>query len=159
MDLRKVGSLKITTLADNMVQRSSFHGQWGLSFLLEVEDTNGVEKRIVFDTGNDRAPLLHNVKVLKAELQDVNCIILSHGHGDHTAATVEIVRQTGGVKVYAHPYVFQQRFTVDKQGKRRRGGVPLGERIGDIEEAGGEVILSPEPVEVVPGVWTTGEIP
>ncbi|MBS7631799.1 MBL fold metallo-hydrolase [Candidatus Bathyarchaeota archaeon] len=157
--MSKVGSLKITTLADNIVQKSGFHGQWGLSFLLELEDAKGVERRIVFDTGNDRVPLLHNIRVLKVRLRDVDCVVLSHGHGDHTAATVEIVRQTGGVKVYAHPYVFQPRFTVDKQGRRRRGGVPPGERISDIKEAGGEVVLTPEPVEIVPGVWTTGEIP
>jgi len=159
MVLREIGFLKITTLADNMVQKSGFHGQWGLSLLLELEDMNGVERRIVFDTGNDRAPLLHNLRVLNVRLQDVDCIVLSHGHGDHTATTVEIVRQTGGVKVYAHPYVFQSRYTVDKQGRRRRGGVPQGERISNIEEAGGEVVLTPEPIEIVPGVWTTGEIP
>lgn len=159
MGLKRIGSLKVTTLADNMVQKSNFQGQWGLSFLMELEDADGVDRKIVFDTGNDRAPLLHNVRVLKAHLRDVESIVLSHGHGDHTAATVEIAKQTGGVRVYAHPHVFESRFTVDSQGRRRRGGVPTGERLNEIEGAGGEIVLSSEPVEVAPGVWTTGEIP
>ena len=33
-----IHSLKLTTLADNMVYRAGLHGQWGLSFFLELED-------------------------------------------------------------------------------------------------------------------------
>jgi len=37
-------------------------------------------------------------------------------------------------------------------------GIPEGERAGDIEAAGGELFLSSKPVEVVPGLWITGEL-
>ena len=157
--MSRIRSLKITTLADNLVQKANFQGQWGLSFLLELDDARGDARKMVFDTGNDRAPLMFNISKLKLDLGDLDCIVLSHGHGDHTVATAEIVKKTGGVKVYSHPHVFQPRFTVDKEGSRRRGGVPRGEGVHDIERAGGEVILSAEPYEVVPGVWTTGQIP
>ncbi len=157
--LDKVESLKITTLAENLVQVGGLHGQWGLSFLLELVDAKGQNRKIVFDTANDKAPLMHNIKRLKADLSDVDCIVLSHGHGDHTVATVEVVEMAGGVKVYAHPHLFQPRFYVDRYGKRTKGGVPEGENIGEIEAAGGDVVLTAEPHEIVPGVWTTGQIP
>ncbi|MFQ6053728.1 MAG: MBL fold metallo-hydrolase [Candidatus Bathyarchaeia archaeon] len=153
-----IESLKITTLADNLVQSSGLLGQWGLSLLLELVDARGRGRKVVFDTGSDRASLMHNVKRLDVDLGDVDCVVLSHGHGDHSAATVEVVGAAGGVKVYAHPHTFQERFNVDKKGRRKRGGVPKGQGISEIEGAGGEVVLATEPREVVPGLWTTGQV-
>jgi 7,8-dihydropterin-6-yl-methyl-4-(beta-D-ribofuranosyl)aminobenzene 5'-phosphate synthase len=154
-----VKNLKITTLADNLVLKAGLHGQWGLSFLLDIEDINGIPRRIIFDTANDKAPFLYNIKKLETDLGKVDAVVISHGHGDHTVATVEIVKAAGGCPVYAHPHTFLPRFYISKEGKRREGGVPEGQGITEIEAAGGEVILSEEPVEVVPGLWTTGQIP
>ena len=156
--MNKIGSLRVTTLAENLVQISGLQGQWGLSFLLELVDARGRRRKVIFDTGNDRAPLMHNIGRLNVDLSDVDCVVLSHGHGDHTVATVEIVKAAGGVKVYAHPHVFQPRFYEDRLGRRTRGGVPEGEGIAEIEGAGGEVVLTAEPREIVPGLWTTGQI-
>jgi 7,8-dihydropterin-6-yl-methyl-4-(beta-D-ribofuranosyl)aminobenzene 5'-phosphate synthase len=153
----KIGSLKITTLAENLVQAGGL-GQWGLSFLLELTDSRGEARKVVFDTGAVKEAFLHNVKLLEADLSDVDCIVISHGHGDHTAATVEVVEAAGGVQVYGHPNTFLPRFYVDREGRRRRGGPPEGEGLVDIEAAGGEVVLSEGPIEVVPGLWTTGQV-
>ncbi|GAG37077.1 unnamed protein product, partial [marine sediment metagenome] len=91
---------------------------------------------------------------------DLECIFLSHGHHDHTAATVEIIRLAGGgVKVISHPHLFLHRFYVDRKGRRRRGGVPEEEGIAEIEAAGGEILQNSKPIEILPGIWTTGQIP
>jgi 7,8-dihydropterin-6-yl-methyl-4-(beta-D-ribofuranosyl)aminobenzene 5'-phosphate synthase len=95
---------------------------------------------------------------LKVDLDNVDAIVLSHGHLDHTAATVEVAKATGGVKVYAHPHTFLPRFFTSKRGKRRRIGVPRGEGLDKIESVGGEVLLLTTPCEVAPGLWTTGQI-
>jgi 7,8-dihydropterin-6-yl-methyl-4-(beta-D-ribofuranosyl)aminobenzene 5'-phosphate synthase len=153
----RVGSLKITTLAENLVQTGGL-GQWGLSFLLELVDAKGEEKKVVFDTSANKEAFLHNVKHLKVDLGNVDCVVISHGHGDHTAATVEVVKAAGGVKVYGHPHTFLPRFSVDKEGKRRRGGPSEGEGLEEIERAGGNAVLSADPAEVVPGLWTTGQV-
>jgi 7,8-dihydropterin-6-yl-methyl-4-(beta-D-ribofuranosyl)aminobenzene 5'-phosphate synthase len=155
--MRLISDLKITTLAENMVA-SGCLGQWGLSFLLEFADARGDKRKVVFDTGMHRQALWYNVKKLKADLSNVACLVLSHGHYDHTSATVGVVKAAGGVKVHAHPHTFLPRFYKDKTGRLREIGVPKGERPEDIERAGGEVLLSTRPVEVVPGVWTTGQI-
>jgi len=157
--LGKVESLRITTLADNLVLRGDLQGQWGLSFLLELVDAKGRNRKIVFDTGDDKETLMHNIRRLEVDLSNADCVVLSHGHGDHTVANVEMVEMADGLKVYAHPHTFLPRFYVDRLGKRSRGGVPEGEGIDEIEWAGGEVVLTSEPCEVVPGVWTTGQIP
>jgi 7,8-dihydropterin-6-yl-methyl-4-(beta-D-ribofuranosyl)aminobenzene 5'-phosphate synthase len=84
--------------------------------------------------------------------------VLSHGHLDHTATTVELVKAAGGVKVYAHPHTFFPRFFVDRMGKQRQIGVPNGEGLEEIERVGGDIKLSAEPREVAPGISTTGQI-
>lgn len=157
MNMNLIRALKITTLAENTVANACL-GQWGLSFFLELTDARGDARKIIFDTGMNRQALLYNIRKLKADLSDLDCVVLSHGHPDHTAATVEMVKTAGGVKVYAHPHAFLPRFFKDKSGKQRTLGIPKGERLEDIEKAGGKVLLSTEPCEVVPGIWITGQI-
>jgi 7,8-dihydropterin-6-yl-methyl-4-(beta-D-ribofuranosyl)aminobenzene 5'-phosphate synthase len=155
--MEQIKSLKITTLAENLVQAGGL-GQWGLAFLLELEDAKGDPRKVVFDTGMIKEAVLHNAKIIEEDFKDVDCVVLSHGHLDHTATTTEIVAASGGVKVYGHPHTFLPKFSENKDGKRRRIDPPEGERLEDIEAAGGEVILNEGPMEVVPGLWTTGEV-
>jgi 7,8-dihydropterin-6-yl-methyl-4-(beta-D-ribofuranosyl)aminobenzene 5'-phosphate synthase len=150
--------LKITTIADNLVLRAGLWGQWGLSYLLELTDSKGANRKVLFDTANDKEPFLYNIEKLELNLSNLDAIVLSHGHGDHTVATVEAVEMAGGCPVYAHPHCFLPRYYETKEGRRIKGGVPEGQRVLDIEKVGGKVILSEKPVEVVPGLWTTGEV-
>ena len=157
--MSRIRDLRVTTLAENFVIKPGCKclGQRGLSFFLELVDAQGDNRKVIFDTGVHKESLLYNIKTLKVDLSDVDCIVLSHGHSDHTATTAELVEATGGVMVYAHPHTFSPRFIEDKKGKRRHG-VPRDEGIYEIEKAGGEVILKSEPTEIVPGLWTTGQI-
>lgn len=155
--MNSIQDLKITTLAENLVLAKCL-GQWGLSFVLEFIDAKGDYRKIVFDTGIHKKSLLYNIKQLDMDLSDVDCVVISHGHGDHTASTVEVVKAAGGTKIYAHPHTFLPRYYQDRSGKRRKHGIPKGEGLEEIEEAGGEVLLNAKPVEILPGVWTTGEI-
>ncbi len=151
----EVFGVKITTLLDNLIQSSGPVAHWGFSALIEY---NG-ERRVLLDTGSDRECLLRNLKTLKVDLRGIDAVVLSHGHWDHTSATIDIVKAVGGVKVYAHPLVFQHVFRVDKKGEKRRISVPDGQGLVEIEAAGGKVVLSAEPIEVAHGVWATGEVP
>jgi 7,8-dihydropterin-6-yl-methyl-4-(beta-D-ribofuranosyl)aminobenzene 5'-phosphate synthase len=158
MKTRSIRDLKITTLAENCCGTSKCLGQWGLSFLLELTDAEGRHRKVIFDTGIHKQALLDNVKTLKVGLDDVDCIVISHGHLDHTAATVEMAKAAENVRVYAHPHTFLKRFHKDKTGKQRMIGVPQGEAEKEIERAGGKIVLTNKPQEIVPGVWTTGQI-
>jgi len=72
---------------------------------------------------------------MKVNLSDIDAVVTSHGHWDHTAATVDIVSQTGGVKVYSHTLAFDPRFFVDKKEMMRSNGVPEGQGFVEIETA------------------------
>ncbi len=158
MKVNSVKSLKITTLADNLAG-SGCLGEWGFSCLLNLADANGKERSVLFDTGMAPEALLFNLRVLKVNLTGLDRLILSHGHHDHTGAIVEAVKSAKGTRIYAHPYAFLPHVFIDAHGKRREIGVPKRQNRGKVEAAGGKIVLSREPVEVVPGLWTTGEIP
>jgi len=157
--LEPVKGLKVTTLADNLTFHGSLLGQWGLSFLLEITAADDRKRMIIFDTGAVKDALLFNIDQLGIDLSNLEAVVLSHGHRDHTAATVELVRRSRRrVQVIAHPHAFKKRFVVTRDGKRRFFQVPKGEREKDIEQAGAGLVLTKEPFQILPGVATTGEI-
>jgi 7,8-dihydropterin-6-yl-methyl-4-(beta-D-ribofuranosyl)aminobenzene 5'-phosphate synthase len=157
--MEKISELKVTTLAENTVMSLGFHGQWGLSFLIELNDSRGVSRKVILDAGNDKEPFLHNLRRLKISLSDVDAIVISHGHLDHTAAITDVIKMSGGCRVYAHSMAFSRRYGVGLDEKRRSLGVPDGQGLSEIESEGGELVLSTAPMEVIPGLWTTGEVP
>ena len=89
-----------------------------LSYLLELIDSNGVKRKVLFDTANDVEPFLYNDEKLELDFSDLDAIVLSHGHLDHTVATVQAVEMAGGCPVYAHPHCFLPRFFESKKGKK-----------------------------------------
>jgi len=156
--MQTVRSLKVTTLADNVVYDGRLFGQFGFSAHLEIKDFKGKKHSIIFDTGSKKGALLYNIKALKLDLSPLECIILSHGHYDHTSATVELIKRAKRkVKVIAHPNAFLPKFKIEK-GKKRHHGIPRGERKPNILKAGGQVVETTRPVEILPGVLTSGEI-
>ena len=64
----KSGLKKIAKQSENLVQTGGFSGEWGLSFLLEVEDAEGRDHKIISDTGSSKETILHNIKRLKLEI-------------------------------------------------------------------------------------------
>lgn len=156
--VESVQSVKVVTLADNLVYYSRLLGQFGFSAFIEIVDYNKDIHHIVFDTGSNKQGLLHNIKTLKINLSSLEFIVLSHGHYDHTSATVELIKKSQRqVKVLVHPYAFLPKFRIRKK-RREYHGIPKGERETDIQEAGGHVIKATKPTEIIPGVITSGEI-
>ncbi|MGD2142891.1 MAG: MBL fold metallo-hydrolase [Anaerolineae bacterium] len=143
--------MKVACVVDDAVQRSSlFWGEHGLAFLIETDD-----KRVLFDTGKSGTVLLHNLELLDLNPAAIDAVAISHAHHDHTGGlSGPLGRVRPGTPLYANPDLFRGRFS-------RRGGeienVGLGLTRQEVE-ARLTLKLSAEPQEVVPGVWTTGEI-
>ncbi len=71
--------MKLTILVDNTVlQSKNLLGEHGLSFYIEADD-----KKILFDTGYSDV-FLKNAYKMGIDLLDLDYIVLSHGHYDHT---------------------------------------------------------------------------
>ena len=71
-------SIKITTLIENKKENYKFINEFGLSFLIEDRD-----KKIIFDTGKTRK-FIKNSYILGINLEQIEDVILSHNHYDHT---------------------------------------------------------------------------
>ncbi len=156
---RPVKSLLVTTLADNMAFTEGLLGQWGFSALLELFYEGGKRSQIMFDTSAVKDGFLYNINKMKVNLSDLDGIVISHGHRDHTGSTVEVLeRSARKVPVVVHPYAFRQRFRSDKSGKKHFSGIPKGERAKEITAAGGQLVCTTTPYQIS-GVSTTGEVP
>lgn len=74
-----VDSTRITVLYDAFGDRADLRQDWGFAALVHH---NGL--RILFDTGNDSEFFRHNVETLNLDLTDLDAVVISHRHGDHT---------------------------------------------------------------------------
>ena len=149
--------MKVTCVVDDAVcDHSPFWGEHGLAFLIETESGS-----VLFDTGQSGTVLLHNLKLLGIEPAAINALAISHAHYDHTGGlpalldwgSVGDLRPTG-IPLYAHPDLFRERFS-RREGAVKFVGLPLDR---EALEQRLTLQLSDEPTEILPGVWTTGEI-
>jgi 7,8-dihydropterin-6-yl-methyl-4-(beta-D-ribofuranosyl)aminobenzene 5'-phosphate synthase len=144
--------IKISTLSENTALHG-YIGEYGLSLFIEADG-----KRILFDTGLSFSAC-HNAQLMGIDLTRVDCIVLSHGHLDHTGGLAEMLRRTGReTGVIAHPDVFEPRYTLrDGQAQERFIGMPCTRE--ELENHGARFTLSKEPIHITPDILTTGEIP
>ena len=92
--------VQITVLCDNTAGRPGVQTGWGFSCLVE-----GLEKTVLFDTGADGAVLLSNMDALGIAPEDVDVVVLSHEHRDHTGGLAGFMARNPDVTVY-HPASF-----------------------------------------------------
>jgi len=143
--------MKVTCVVDNAVcDHSLFWGEHGLAFLIETK--GGLI--LLFDTGRSGTVLLHNLELLGIEPKAISALAISHAHYDHTGGLPALLDQVAGIPLYAHPDLFRERFS-RREESLKSVGLPL-ER--EALEQQLMFQLSAEPTEIMPGVWTTGEI-
>jgi len=145
----------IHVICENYVPTSfGLAGEHGLSALVSVGG-----KKVLLDTGQGIG-LINNAKMMGIDLNGMDALALSHAHKDHTGGLMDFLDVNGRVDVVAHPDVF-----VPRAVKRQIGGkvakIPIGLpwQKDDLESAGAQFKLSAGPVEIVPGVWFSGEVP
>jgi len=151
-------NLRITVLADDCVlYESPYLGQHGASFLLEgVSGRN--TKRILVDVGQNFEALLHNMRTMGIPPSGIDAIVLTHCHYDHTQGVARLLREIGrkDVPVIAHPSIFRLHFVTEPY--PRHVGIMPGDSKAEIEKAGGKLSLTEDPVVIMPGIMTTGEV-
>lgn len=148
--------VRLTTLTENTAGQTSLLAEHGLSILVEVDG-----RRLLVDTGQTHTAV-HNARALGVDLRGLDAIFLSHGHGDHTGGLKEVLKAADpareGIPVFGHPALWRPRYSVRKgEGKPRFVGLP--HRREELESLGARFHLSAGPVEIMPGVTTTGEVP
>jgi len=121
------GKMKITIIYDNDIWKEGLRADWGFSCLIEVYN-----QKILFDTGTKGEILLHNMKKLNIFPYEINEIVISHAHLDHTGGLPDFLKE-----------------------KKAKLYIPLSyhePRIAD------EVIKVKEPLEIHENIYSTGEL-
>nr|WP_320160998.1 MBL fold metallo-hydrolase [uncultured Methanoregula sp.] len=148
--------LSLTILADNTILADQdFCCEAGLSFLLETAG-----KKILFDTGLSGL-FLTNAEKMGISLRDLDILVLSHGHIDHTGGLAALARHLADAApdgrlprvphLIAHPRCFWQK---EKNGRNN------GSSVSEVE-AGQQfpLDLSAKPVWITDDLVFLGEIP
>lgn len=151
--------LTVTVLAEDSVPyESPLLGQHGVSYWLEAE-REGITKRILVDVGQNPEALLFNIEKLAIPLSQTDAIVLTHCHYDHTKGLARVLEAIGkkNVPVIAHPALFRLNFVTDPF--FQHVGVMQGDRPEDLRAKGGELVLVSGPLQLMPGISTTGEVP
>jgi 7,8-dihydropterin-6-yl-methyl-4-(beta-D-ribofuranosyl)aminobenzene 5'-phosphate synthase len=154
-----LSSLKIIVCAeDSVAYESPYLGQHGISFLLTARRAD-IVRNVLVDVAQHAKALLENMEKMEIAPSCIDAVVLTHCHYDHTRGLATMLRAIGknDLPVIAHPDIFRLNFITDPY--LRHVGVMKGDRMADIEAAGGVLFLTRDPLELMPGLITTGEIP
>ena len=136
----------ILALMENTTGRDCLACEHGLSLLIE-----GAGRRVLYDTGGSPR-FLQNAGTLGADLADLDALVFSHGHYDHTGGAAALLEQDRPPKgVWLGRNFFQPRCSREqdglmdispllKEGWITRAGIPC-------------YVVGEEPVKLGEGMW------
>lgn len=157
--MNTVEKVKISILAeDSVLFDSNCMGQHGLSILIEVSSGKR-SSCVLMDTGRNGDAILFNMEQLAISTQIVKSVFLSHCHFDHTGGLIRIIQGVAknDLPIFAHPIIYRDHF------KMKPSIIDIGipEKCSQekVEKAGGKFIFISQFTEIIPGIFSSGEIP
>lgn len=118
---------------------------------------NSGETRILFDTGAG-ATVVPNARSMGIDLADIDMLILSHGHFDHTGGLADVLNLSRTVRVYAHPGIVQPRYSV-RNGMARSIAMPTDAMVALNALPEERIHWVQQPVHLTESIGLTGPIP
>jgi 7,8-dihydropterin-6-yl-methyl-4-(beta-D-ribofuranosyl)aminobenzene 5'-phosphate synthase len=129
----------------------------GLSMLVRVFSGTVVHS-ILFDTGSSPEGVITNAKRMGVNLSDIEAIVLSHGHPNHSGGLLSIVKtvKKPDLPIIVHEDMFKTRGIVNADGTiRRHQALP-----SDDEVKPARYVKTKEPYSLADNtILVTGEIP
>src|SRR3982075_339213 len=150
---------RVTILYDSFGKSPTLTMDWGFAALVEYGG-----KRILFDTGNNARIFAHNVKALGVDLRNIDFVVISHRHADHTSGITYLLKVNPKVHIYVpdEPWgLFARGVKSDIYRKdpslpadmRYYGGHPPEILEGGTPWPGGNFIPVSQRTEVAPGIF------
>jgi len=140
--------MEILTLIDNLVYGEGLTAEHGLSFLIKVKN-----KTILFDTGQTGS-IVNNANYLAEDLNDVDAVVISHGHYDHCGGLESFLAVNNHATIYLKQRALSEKYSVHGSEKKFIG-FSLKK---PIEEYLNPFIFLDEDIEIFPGVKLITEI-
>jgi 7,8-dihydropterin-6-yl-methyl-4-(beta-D-ribofuranosyl)aminobenzene 5'-phosphate synthase len=143
---------------ESEIPRHTLVAEHGLSLLITVY-RDGVSHTVLLDTGYNSATMLHNMDYLNVDPSNIEAVILSHGHMDHSGGLYPLLeRLNRTVAIVAHPDVFRQRFLARPQvGKL---SFPVTADKENFRKLNAEFVDASGPVYLVEStILVSGEVP
>ena len=125
-------SLSITVVYDNTSFDQDLESDWGFSCIID-----GLEKKILFDTGAKGELLLSNLQKLAIDPAEIEVVVLSHEHWDHVDGLSELLKINSNIDVFILDS-FSESFRLS------------------IEQAGARPVDLSDPEEICDGLYSTG---
>lgn len=92
--------MKIQILSENRTNHPECLAEHGLSVYIETGD-----RKILFDLGGSDL-YRHNARRLGVDLDQVDMVVISHGHYDHTGGVPSFCEENQKAKIYIHEKAF-----------------------------------------------------
>lgn len=105
--------MKITTLIENKSgSNEELHTEHGLSVYIEVDGKN-----ILFDLGQS-GKIIDNAKSLDINLKNLDYVIISHGHCDHSGGFERLIKEINpNIKLYLGNGFFDKKYNLRHSGE------------------------------------------
>jgi 7,8-dihydropterin-6-yl-methyl-4-(beta-D-ribofuranosyl)aminobenzene 5'-phosphate synthase len=87
--------MKITIIYDNTAFRKDLQSSWGFSAVIDT-----TERKILFDTGGNGSILLSNMQKLGFHPKEIDDVVISHAHFDHTGGLSAFLEHNNDVTVW-----------------------------------------------------------
>jgi 7,8-dihydropterin-6-yl-methyl-4-(beta-D-ribofuranosyl)aminobenzene 5'-phosphate synthase len=143
--------IAVRCMVDNTVLRGSvLWSEHGIAFWIETPHGN-----LLFDTGQSGEVLVHNARLMHVDLRHCDSLVLSHAHYDYTGGLEQFFNfARPGIPLYASLHLFRERSRI-QEGEPHSIGLRMSQD-NILERSTSH--LSIESLEIMPGIWTTGEI-
>jgi 7,8-dihydropterin-6-yl-methyl-4-(beta-D-ribofuranosyl)aminobenzene 5'-phosphate synthase len=154
----ELDKLRVTVIAeDSVLYESPYLGQHGVSFLVTSE-RQGATKNVLVDVAQNPSALLENMRMMDITPASIDAVVLTHCHYDHTQGLTRVLKEIEkrDIPIIAHPDIFRLNFISDPH--LRHVGVMEADKRANIEESGGTLYLTKGPLEIMPGLLTTGQV-
>jgi 7,8-dihydropterin-6-yl-methyl-4-(beta-D-ribofuranosyl)aminobenzene 5'-phosphate synthase len=87
-----------------LVYQQGLFAEHGLSIYIETENS-----RVLFDTGQSGL-FLHNAEKMGIKMEDIDSLVLSHGHYDHTGGLYPFLEKNKKARIYAKKDIFTPKY-------------------------------------------------
>lgn len=139
--------MRLVVLIDNCtINGRNLKGEGGASYYIEDED-----KKFLLDTGASGL-FMENAKNLDINLDDIDTVVLSHGHYDHAGGIKDFIESRDDkINIICHPLSFNKK----KKGNTNMGAPYRKDEIIKLAN----VNFSDKPVKVSKNITYLGQIP